>query len=118
MREHLLLNNIFEENTAKLEGGAIKRKARNIKKISNTFINNSAVYGPDEASIPVRIMLKVYKKQEANHATKDEKPIYSSYFNSERLRLTDLNSGDDLNLTFYFYVVDYYNETVATLDGG
>ncbi len=94
------------------------RKARIIKRINNTFLNNSAKYGPEEASIPIGIMLKVYTKEGANQNMKDAKPIYSSYSNSERLHLKDLNSGEELNFIFCFDVIDYYNETVKTIEGG
>ena len=112
------MRNSFIENKAKLDGGAIKRTNRFITKINNIFINNTAKYGPDEASIPINIMLKVYKKTEGNEALKDSQPIYSSYNNSERLHLYELNSGEFLSYIFHFDVVDHYDQIVTTLDGG
>ena len=118
IREHFLSRNKFINNNAYLEGGAFKWTARLPMKINNTFINNSAKYGQDEASVPMDIMLKVYRNEDSNISLGELKPIYSSYNSAERLRLNDLLSGENVNYTFQFEIVDYYKQTITTLDGG
>jgi len=56
----LISSNIFNSNVAFTEGGAVKWNDENPTFIDNTFLNNSALYGADIASFPIRIILKCW----------------------------------------------------------
>ena len=56
-----ITDNIFINNSAVLEGGAIKWNDEMPIISNNTFENNTAVYGDNIASFPLRISLKTYE---------------------------------------------------------
>ncbi|CAI2370232.1 unnamed protein product [Moneuplotes crassus] len=51
-------NSTFQNNSASIQGGAINYNLKRPKLLDSCFINNSAQYGPDLASYPVKIRLK------------------------------------------------------------
>ena len=54
----LIFQNNFTNNSAHIEGGALKYTSkRPLEILLNLFKNNTAVYGPNLASYPVRIRL-------------------------------------------------------------
>ena len=57
----IIKDNIFANNFALLEGGAIKWNDEMPIISNNTFWNNIAVYGENIASFPLRISLKNYE---------------------------------------------------------
>jgi hypothetical protein len=56
--QNIIEDNRFINNTALQDGGAIKYNSYPPILNNNTFTNNQAVYGPNVASYPVKIMRK------------------------------------------------------------
>ena len=80
---------------------------------SNIFNNNSAIYGPNLASTPVKMCLIVRKK-----GFNEFKEIYSSENSSEIFFLNGLSSGSDSGYQFVFQILDYHGQIIKTLNQG
>jgi hypothetical protein len=113
---HTLNNSFFENNLAILNGGAVKWTGRRTVYNNITFKSNSALYGFNEASYPINIMLKVKTKSE--DLDDPGEIIYSSYNTSDLMTLYNLVSGGEFKYVLEFHVVDINNVTVNTLEGG
>ena len=96
--------NIFVNNLAYLEGGAIKW-AHSIPIFSNnTYSNNTAIYGSNIASFPSKIALIVHLKEDIIfNSSKDPKPMV----------FPNISSGVEIPYTVEFLMMDYYDEIVA-----
>lgn len=111
--EILLRNNIFRDNSAANEGGAIKWFANLSPSLeNNTFFNNSAIYGNEIASIPVRLWFKVFEKANENEDYETGTVIYDSLVNNTGFSLDNIMSGDTLNFYFELYLVDNLNQSI------
>ena len=100
-----IIRNNFINNSAAIEGGAIKWTKIMPLFTTNIFFNNSAVYGKNIAAFPCRIALLVYDK---NNNT-----IYSSQNNSNGLLLMNISTGKDIPYVLEFQILDLYNEIVS-----
>lgn len=102
-----LFNNSFVGNKAEIEGGAIKWiEIEPIGLNTNFYQDNTAIYGNDIASFPVKI------EMENSFAN------YTCFNNSTNCYFSILNiaSGSHLNFSLNFTIKDYYNQ-VYTLSG-
>ena len=82
----------FSLNNANIKGGAITYENRRPEMINNTYLNNSAAYGPNIASYPVKIV------------------EYSSSNMSTYLK--DASSGVALKSNLIFAIKDYEDQTI------
>ena len=80
----------FNENSASVSGGAIKYDSLRPHMDNNSFINNSAVYGPNIGSYPVRIKIKGT--------------------NTDQIILNNVGSGVDEDLNIEMALYDYDNQ--------
>ena len=96
-RQLQIQNNKFSSNQAEIEGGAIKyiMKRPKIDQKSNVFDKNSALYGDDIASYPLRIKL-----------TDDSLGNY--------IKLTGVLTA---NKTMVFMVLDFDNQFCQNYEG-
>ena len=84
---------MFENNKANIRGGAIYYNLQRPYLLGNTFINNSAQYGPNIGSYPVRIVL-----------TDDH---------SDSIILNDVASGIQHSDKLVLSLVDFDNQTMV-----
>ena len=82
----------FASNNAIIKGGAINYENRRPDMISNTYSNNSAVYGLNIASYPVKI-------------------VESSSFNTS-IVIDNVSSGVALSSNLVFAIQDFENQTI------
>ena len=103
-----LISNVFSNNYASQEGGAIKWNfipPENF--LNNYFLNNSAkIYGDDVANIPIRFAINVYQ----------DNIIFINFTENltslkNGLILNNTKSGDALRYDIEFCLLDYYNQT-------
>lgn len=100
-------NTNFIKNSAYKDGGSIKFTNTEPILINSIFINNTALYGNDMASLPLRIKLTIY----------DENFTEIKLFNEkELLPLINCVSGEFLKYTIIAEIIDYKNLTVTSLD--
>lgn len=103
------MGNTFTNNHAFSEGGAIKwKEVEPFLWDNNNFINNSAIYGNNDAAFPFRIEMEINnsKEQICFNQSKDCISIISN-----------VGSGSPLNISFKFIVKDIYNQTIESLTG-
>ena len=93
------------------EGGGISwfGKMPNIEK-ANIFTNNEAVYGPDISSYAIRIGVDIYNKDTS-------KQMFSSKFNTSIPLLDNISSGNPIPYKLSIFILDVYNQVVATVKG-
>ncbi len=105
MIEIVITKNEFIQNTAFLEGGAIKwtQKTPNIDNF-NIFRINKAKYGDDKASYPIRNRIKVMSLND------------SSFIDSlkSEIKLEGLASGSQTDFNIILETVDHSGNTVKT----
>lgn len=100
--------NVFENNTALLEGGVLKwREIQPILSNDNIYRNNKAIYGSINAAFPLRINLEYYPTQN----TICLEGITQCY-----IQIPDIGSGNVLDLKLKFAVKDVYNNTLTSLN--
>ncbi len=101
----------FYENSAKLEGGSIAWYGKlPIIHGNNLYSKNSAKYGENIASFPIKMGVKIYSKGSSN-------VIYDSQKSSDIAILTNASSGNQIQYEFLVYILDYYDEIVSSIDG-
>lgn len=77
------------------------------------FKSNEAIYGKDIASPPMRIFVEISSKQEENKTIIEK---FNSEINSSDYIIQNQIPGQFLNMDLILRYVDYYNQTVETLD--
>lgn len=102
-----LHDNLFIENIAESEGGAIKWEGVQPKIENNTFINNTAIYGDNVAAFPFRLHMS-YSPYTETICNKTSNECYFSFAN--------IASGSVLNFSLEFLVKDIYNQTCASIN--
>ena len=80
----------FTQNSAVYHGGAIRYNLFRPTFANNVFVNNSAGYGPNIASYPIKIKLR--------------------NSSSDNIQLTNVGSGVVYDETLEFALVDYDNQ--------
>ena len=103
-------------NSAYIEGGAIKWNNEEPLFFNNSFVNNSATYGSDVASFPTRIILKIYNNSD-NIAIPDKNEILWPQSNHEITILNNVSSGNTVQYTLQFILLDTYGK-IVNLDIG
>jgi len=101
----ILTNNNFKNNTASLGGGAIyfnNKLPMDSPYMKNNFYNNKADFANDFCTYPMRLRFTDMKGY-------DSLTKYSSYTLTVIPAITNLN--------FYFEIVDYYNQTIKSING-
>ena len=74
--------------------------------INNVFSYNDAVYAPNIAAFPLKLSLIIY----------DIYQNKSTFHNDSRTHdLNNIQSGEDLQYSLLFEILDYYNQTVTTV---
>ena len=109
--------NFFAENSASLEGGAIKWNDEMPILIDNLFSNNSAIYGENIACFAIRMNLKIYNSslpQKIIFPRKDE-ILWSAQ--QTITYLTNISSGNLMPYILQFEVLDVYGK-IVNLDYG
>jgi hypothetical protein len=89
-------NNTFKNNYATTLGGSISWDEIKPELISNTYINNTAIYGNNIASFAISIKLLISDK------------IYDNY------TLIDVPPGQKVDQTLLLVLVDHYGQIVKT----
>ena len=85
---------LFENNRATEKGGAIAYNLYRSEMVNVTFVNNTAPYGPNIASYPVKVVLEGT--------------------NSSALELNDVASGQLISDEIKLSVVDFENQITST----
>lgn len=100
----IIQNSIFFNNNALKEGGAIKITGMIVISKNCTYINNTAPYGNNIAAFPFKITL-------------DSKSVISNVSKKEPINFFIDNevTGSVINQSFYFKIIDFYNQTVSNL---
>ena len=108
----LFVSNLFLNNQANSEGGAIKWQGSMPYLKNNNFSNNVAVYGNDIATIPLKIRMKISLKNPKFDCdfSKDLSEIYniSNFY--------CVSSGIALNYLLHFEILDVYSNIVNNLN--
>lgn len=109
----------FVNNKALIEGGAIKWNDEKPYCFNNTFINNSAIYGENIASFPLRMILNYFDKKEFSESKytapkKDEILLNKS---EKIITLTNISSGNSIPFVLEFILVDVYGKIVNLNQG-
>ena len=97
-----LKNNNFTNNSASLGGGAIYFNNKLTSCLNNTFKDNKALFANDFYTYPVRLRLI-------------DNNGYDSLYNISLYHLSLVPGITFLNLTFE--IMDYYNQTIKSLNG-
>lgn len=109
----------FVNNKAIIEGGAIKWNDEKPYFFNNTFINNSAIYGEDIASFPLRMILNYFNKKDFSQSTytppkKDE----ILWIKSEKIiTLANISSGNSIPFVLQFILLDAYGKIMNLNEG-
>ena len=102
--------NIFDSNKANFEGGAIKwNMVEPLIYKDNIFINNSAIYGDNNAAFPYKIEIEYFYQNEVI--------CFSESYNCY-VRINNIASGSDFPNGFNFLIKDIYNETYSSIIDG
>ena len=107
----ILIQNVFENNLAKIEGGAIKWQEIEPVFQNNTFTNNSAIYGSEIAAFPFKIEFE-------GELTSTNETICLNPPSNCYISLLDLPSGSMINFPLVFTIKDIYNKTLLNLNEG
>lgn len=114
--EILILNNTFSNNWALNEGGVLKWIASLSPTLSNNqYINNSAIYGPEIASLPVRLAFRVYNSddiQDSSDSDIESIPIFSSLLTQDGFIINNQMSGDTAFCSIEMQLVDDRNQAI------
>ena len=117
-----IYDNVFENNTAKIDGGAIMWSDESPDLCNNTFINNSAIYGENIASFPIRIILNIYNGtsddgSNSNVIFPQKDDILWNNTRETMLLLDNISSGNIIPYVLQFQVLDTYGK-IVNLDNG
>lgn len=108
----LVRSNNFLSNTAEMEGGAIKwSENKPFIEDDNLFKNNSALYGNDIASYPIRLMVQTFNKTDS----KENRSL--SPFTTDMVTLQNIVSGVEIPYGLKITILDFYDK-IVNLDGG
>ena len=111
-------NNNFSNNKALIEGGAIKWNDEIPMILHNYFFNNSAIYGVNIASIPIRIIAKLYNSNDPQTNITVPKPDEILWpFNNSNLILQNISTGNTIPYTLQFLILDVYGKIVNSAEG-
>ena len=113
-----IVNNTFSNNTATIEGGALKWNDEMPIILNNIFLNNSAIYGANIACFPIRIIAKLYNSSDPNITItfpKNDEVLWPN--NNTNNTLQNISSGNTIPYTLQFMILDVY-EKIVNLDGG
>ena len=107
----LIFNNTFKNNSAISEGGVLKWTANLSPNLqNNSFFNNYAIYGPEVASLPVRLSLRVFPLMDASQdsgSLNTSAITFDNLLNQETgFIINDHMSGDTSNCTLQLQLVD------------
>lgn len=106
-----LIGNIFKENIAHLEGAAIKWEGiEPVIYSNNSFINNTALYGDINAAFPFKIFLEENLQQKSVCINESLDNCY--------IQISNISSGENLEISINFMVKDIYNKTIVSLKDG
>ena len=109
---YYFFNNIFISNEASEEGGAIKwSSSKPFIDISNIFVENTAQYGDDLASFPIKLRLIVYTDKTMSSLVFDSNSL------NESLILNNVSSGNPIQYVLLVQMVDVY-ENIVTINEG
>lgn len=94
--------NIFIGNIA-VEGGAIQwfYNLPNIEE-NNLYYSNDAVYGANIAAFPLKMLVEIVSLSDKNR--------------TNVVRLENVQSGASLNYQINVLIIDFYNNTVSSLN--
>ena len=112
-----IIDNIFVNNSAEIEGGAIKWSDEMPYFLNNTYINNSAIYGKNIASFPIRIILNVYNKTSQNKVNLSRIEAILWSINRTNIPLSDISSGNSIPYILQFELLDVYGKIVNLNEG-
>ena len=112
-----IIDNIFMNNSAGLEGGAIKWSDEMPYFLNNTYMNNSAIYGEDIASFPIRIILSIYNKTLVKSVNLSRTDAILWAVNRSNISLQNISSGNSIAYILHFEILDVYGK-IMNLDGG
>jgi len=112
-------DNTFVNNTALIEGGAIKWNDEMPFFLNNLFLNNSAIYGDNIACFPIRIILNIYDKSNYSieNITFPQNDDILWPNNNENVSITNISSGNPIPYILQFQTLDVYGK-IVNLDGG
>ena len=99
-----LKNNVFDNNYAIYGGGGIYFKNKILKESPykfNTFTRNNAFFANDFYTFPIRVRFQADK-------------IFKSWVNKYSYAITIIPGITQINLSFS--VVDYYNQTMKSVN--
>ena len=111
-------NNTFSNNKAIIEGGAIKWNDEMPLFSDNLFFNNSAIYGENIASFPIRIIIKLYNSSDSNlniTFPKNDEILWQN--NLSNIFLQNISSGNIIPYILQSQVLDVYGK-IVNLDEG
>ena len=111
-------NNNFSNNKALIEGGAIKWNDEIPMILNNYFFNNTAIYGANIASIPIRIIAKLYNSNDPQTNITVPKPDEILWpYNNSNLILQNISTGNTIPYTLQFLILDVYGKIVNLYEG-
>lgn len=105
-------NNYFESNTASLAGGSIKW-SNNLPQIDerNQFNMNTARYGSNIASYPIRLIVNIHKLD--NFTTPDNNmSLIANGIENQTIVIENVSSGNDFPYVIVIKTVDLYGNVV------
>ena len=127
----------FSSNSAQKSGGIIKIKKKLAIFENNHYFDNWAIYGNEFAAYPIRLDISAYWQfllqnytdyqsfcdMSANSTYFSENNMnYSLFYNSsicsEKFALRNETPGIQITTYMKFRLIDYFNQTVNTQNGG
>lgn len=112
-------SNNFLNNKALSEGGAIKWNDERPYFFNNSFENNSAIYGENIASFPIRMILNFYNKSnfsDVKYKLPNKNEILWN-ISHQNVSLSNISSGNSIPYVLEFIVLDVYGQ-IVNLDEG
>lgn len=102
-----ITNNTFDKNEAKFDGGAIKWTLIEPKILTNTFTNNTAYYGKNIASYPIRMRILFQ--------TQNESISLQNLSQNSIPTIRNISSGSYLPFNLSVEIVDCYGQIVTSI---
>ena len=113
-------NNTFTNNEATVEGGAIKWNDEMPTFLDNIFSNNSAIYGKNIASFPIRMIVKLYNSSDPNDTIilpQTDEILWKNNQYNVSINLVNISSGNLIPYILQFEILDVYGK-IVNLDEG
>lgn len=107
-----ILNNVFESNHAILAGGSIKWST-DLPQIdeTNNFNMNSAQYGSNVASYPIRLIVNIHQTE--NFTSPDNNfTLIANGFDNKTILIENVSSGNVFPYVIVVKTVDLYGNVV------